>query len=98
MFSERPAYDFSGLPAYYREEFAAIQSSREQYKGRWNWAACLLFPYWGLCHGLWLSTLIAMVGALLTLGIGVIVFQFVFGFRGTYLYYSVYVKGKQLPF
>jgi hypothetical protein len=98
MFSERPGYDFSGLPAYYREEFAAIESSQEEYKGQWNSAAFLLFPYWGLFHGVWLASLLAVVAGILTLGIGWIAYAFVFGFRGNYLYYSAYAKHKQLPY
>lgn len=95
--SEPAGRDFAGLPAYYREEFARIRDSREQYKGKWNWAAFLLGPLWGLLRGVWLPSLIGIVGAVFTFGIVGVVYWFVFGLRGNYFYYSAHVKGKQRP-
>lgn len=89
--------DFSGLHPYYQEEFRKIMDGEETYKGRWNWTAFLLGPLWGFAKGLWLPSLIALVGGILTEGVVSIGYWFVFGIRGTYLYYSAYVKGKQLP-
>jgi hypothetical protein len=34
-------------PAILSGEFAKVRDSREQYKGKWNWAAFLFGPIWG---------------------------------------------------
>ena len=87
--------DFSYLPPYYQTEFQKIYDSDETYKGKFNvWA--LLFGFiWALTKGCWLSAIIAFVVSAVTMGIGGVVYWFIYGFRGTYMYYCAYVKGKQ---
>jgi hypothetical protein len=90
------AVDFSGLSPYYRKEFQRIYDSNEQYKGKWNWAAFLFGPFWGLTKGLWLATIICVIAFVLTYGVAGIVYWFIFGFRGNYMYYCASTKKKQL--
>jgi len=89
--------DFSHLPEYYRKEFQKIYQSKETYTGKWNWAAFLFGLIWGVTKGLWLAALIALVAAFLTAGIGGLLYCFIFGVRGNFMYYAAYVKRKQLP-
>lgn len=89
--------DLSGLSDYYRREFQRIYESHEGYKGKWNWAAFLFGPIWALTKGIWLAPVIALAGGLLTYSLVMIAYWFVFGARGNYLYYTVHVKGRQLP-
>ncbi|HEV8440712.1 MAG TPA: zinc ribbon domain-containing protein [Methylomirabilota bacterium] len=89
--------DLSGLSEYYREEFQRIYESHEGYKGKWNWAALLFGAVWALTKGVWLAPLIALVGGLITHGLVLIVYWFVFAARGNYMYYMAHVKGKQIP-
>ncbi len=89
--------DLSGLSDYYWQEFRRIHESHEGYKGKWNWAAFLFGPIWALTKGIWLAPLIALAGGLLTHGLVMIAYWFVFAARGTYMYYMVHVKRKQVP-
>lgn len=89
--------DFSGLIPYYKEEFTRIHESNESYKGKWNWAAFFLGPIWALTKGVWLSVIICILISVVTGGVGGIIYWFVFGFRGNYMYYARHVKDKQLP-
>lgn len=86
------------LSTYYQDEFRRIDESRELYKGKWNWAAFLFGPLWALTKGLWLSALIAIIGGLFTGGVIAVVYWFIFGARGNYLYYCQAVRKRQLPF
>ena len=89
--------DLSGLPDYYWDEFRRIHESHEGYKGKWNWAALLFGPIWALTKGIWLSPLVALVGGLITHGLVMIGYWFVFAARGNYMYYMAHVKRKQVP-
>jgi zinc-ribbon domain/Protein of unknown function (DUF2628) len=82
-----PVADYAGFSAYYRTEFAQIEASGERYQGKWNWAAFLFGPLWALTKGLWVPALIAFVGALFTGGIVGVIYWFIFGARGNYMYY-----------
>jgi hypothetical protein len=88
--------NLTGLSPYYQKEFKKIHESGESYKGKWNWAAFLFGAIWALTKGAWLSAIIALVVALLTGGVGGVVYWFVFGMRGNYIYYTLHVKKKQL--
>lgn len=90
--------DFSDLHPHYQREFQKILESGESYKGSWNWTAFLCGGLWGFAKGTWLAALISIIGALLTNGVLGVVYWFVFGFRGTYIYYCAHVKRKQIPF
>jgi len=88
--------DFSSLPQYYQDEFKKIFDSNETYKGKWNWAAFSFGPIWGLTKGVWLSSVINIVASFLTSGIVGLIYCFVFALRGNFMYYSAFVKKKQL--
>lgn len=88
--------DFSSLPKYYQDEFNRIYESNEKYKGKWNWAAFLFGPIWALTKGAWLPSVIDIVAAILTSGIAGVIYWFIFAIRGNFMYYSSYVKSKQL--
>ncbi|HRS22389.1 MAG TPA: zinc-ribbon domain-containing protein [Clostridia bacterium] len=93
-----PTEEFSHLSAYYQGQFSRIKESNEMYKGKWNWAAFLFGPIWAFTKGLWLSALIALVGAFLTSGIIGFIYWIIYGIRGNYMYYTLVTKKKQLPF
>ena len=81
------ATNHAGLSNYYQREFSMIESSGEQYQGKWNWAALLFGPLWALTKGLWVPALIAFVGAIFTGGIVGLIYGFIFAARGNYMYY-----------
>lgn len=87
--------NFSSLPPYYQREFQKIYNSNETYKGKFNIWAFLFGAIWALTKGCWLSALIAFVVSFLTAGVGGVIYWFIYGFRGTYMYYCSYVKDKQ---
>lgn len=87
--------NFSSLPPYYQREFQKIYDSGETYKGKFNIWAFLFGAIWALTKGCWLSVVIALVVSAVTSGIGGVVYWFIYGFRGTYMYYYSYVKNKQ---
>ncbi len=87
--------DFSSLPVYYQNEFKKIYESNESYKGKFNWYAFFFAAVWALTKGCWLSALACFGVSMITAGVGGVIYWFVFGFRGTYMYYCSYVKNKQ---
>jgi len=86
------------LSPYYQKEFRLIYESGESYKGKWNWAAFIFGFIWALTKGLWLPFLVALIVSIMTSGIGGVVYWFIFGARGNYMYYCAKAKNKQLPF
>lgn len=88
--------DFSGLPLYYQQEFQKIYDSGETYKGKFNIWALLFGLIWALTKGCWLAAVVALIASVVTAGVGGVVYWFIFGFRGTYMYYCSYVKHKQM--
>lgn len=97
--SENPGvsanYDFRYLKPYYQAEFTKIQRSNEAYKGKWNWCAFLFGGIWAISKGCWLSFIVALAISLCTSGIGGVVYWFILGIRGNYIYYCHYVKHTQ---
>lgn len=97
--SENPGvsanYDFRYLKPYYQAEFTKIQRSNEAYKGKWNWCAFLFGGIWAISKGCWLSFVVALALSLCTMGIGGVVYWFILGIRGNYIYYCHYVKHTQ---
>lgn len=79
--------NFAGLSQYYQSEFAAIAQSGERYQGKWNWAAFFFGAFWALTKGLWVPALIAFVGSIFTGGIVGLIYWFILGARGNYMYY-----------
>lgn len=88
-------YDFSDLSPYYQKEFSKIANSNETYKGKFNGWAFLFGAIWALTKGCWLSAIIAFIVSIATAGVGGIVYWFIFGFRGNYMYYNAHVKNTQ---
>lgn len=88
--------DFSYLSPYYQQEFQKIYNSGETYKGRFNFWAFLFGPVWALTKGCWLAAVIAFIVSIITAGVGGVVYWFIFGFRGNFMYYNVHTKNKQL--
>lgn len=84
----------SGLPEYYRSEFQKIRDSNEDYKGKWNWAAFLLGPFWAFSKGLREVVVVYVVAILFTFGLSVVGYAVIFGLRGNYLYYSKLMKRR----
>lgn len=82
------------LPEYYRSEFEKIQGSSEQYKGKWNWAAFFLGPFWAFSKGLREVVVIYILAILFTFGVSVLGYAVIFGLRGNYFYYSKVVKRR----
>ncbi|HEY8688546.1 MAG TPA: GYF domain-containing protein [Chitinophagaceae bacterium] len=89
---------------YYRAEFEKIISSNESYKGKWNWWAFFFSWVWCFTKGLWQYALLVLiptfvlpyflpfiVGNLIALAAAIF-----FGTRGTWLYYNLKMKNKQL--
>src|SRR5438093_971260 len=68
------APNLTHFPAYYRDEFRRIYESREQYTGKWNWAAFLFGSIWAFVKGLWLATVVSIVVGLATGGLGFLVY------------------------
>lgn len=89
--------NFDSLGEYYKEEFDEIYRSDETYKGKWNWAAFLFGPLWALTKGVWLAPIISIVASLFTGGIAAVVYWFIYGARGNYMYYCSNAKNKQIP-
>jgi hypothetical protein len=87
----------SGVDSYYRSEFSKI-AEENGYTGKFNWAAFLFGAFWGLYRGLWLPSLIAIVGGIPTAGVVTIAYWFIFGFRGNLMYYRKVVKGEDAIF
>lgn len=87
--------NFSLLSPYYQREFQKIYESGEIYKGKFNICAFLFGAIWALTKGCWLSVIIALVTTFLTSGFCGFIWWFIYAFRGTYMYYCAYVKGKQ---
>jgi hypothetical protein len=85
-----------GLSPYYQEQFKKIHASGESYRGKWNWAAFFFGAVWALTKGAWKSALTALVVTICTGGFGGVIYWFVFGMRGNYIYYTLHVKKKQL--
>jgi hypothetical protein len=84
------------LSFYYQNEFTRIVQSRGVYRGQWNWAAFFFGAFWGLSKGLWVPSLIAIVGALFTGGIVGVIYWFIFGVRGNYMYFAKMVEHRDV--
>jgi hypothetical protein len=84
----------SDLSEYYRSEFQKIRDSNEQDKGKWNWAAFFLGPFWAFSKGLREVVVVYVVAILFTFGISVLGYAVIFGLRGNYFYYSKLMKRR----
>ena len=89
---------------YYRSQFELIINSKETYKGKWNWWAFFFSWIWCFTKGLWqYGAIVAAISIGLryylpyevTSAFALVVAIF-FGTRGTWLYYNLKIKNKQL--
>jgi hypothetical protein len=100
-FESTPTVDFSSYDAYYKEEFTKISESSESYKGKWNWYSFLFSWIWLFTKGAWAMALIILASIIVTYGS---VFYLILGIgwaiqcgrRGTWMYYNVKIKNKQM--
>ena len=90
--------DFSSLPPYYQKEFQKIRDTNEAYKGKFNVWGLLFGSIWALTKGCWLSAIVSFVLSCITMGVAGVIYWFIYGFRGTYMYYCKYVKNEQKIF
>lgn len=93
--------DLSGLDTYYQAEFKKIIESNESYKGKWNWYAFLFSWIWLFTKGAWGMSLIILGTIILTFGAPVYPFLMILwaiqcARRGTWIYYHVKIKNKQI--
>jgi hypothetical protein len=86
----------SSLPEYYQNEFQKIRDSNEQYKGKWNWAACLAGPVWAYTKGLQAVVVVYILAIVFTFGISILAYAMILGLRGNYMYYTKLTKGRNL--
>ncbi len=92
------------LDSYYQSEFEQIIHSKEFYKGKWNWWAFLFGPIWCFSKGLWQYALIFLIPYLLvylfvSVDLAVVcalIWAIVLGMKGTWFYYNLKVKNKQI--
>lgn len=101
VFDSTPAIDFSSYDAYYKEEFTKIAESNGTYKGKWNWYAFLFSTLWLLSKKAWAMALIVFISSLVTYNttfyfIVVLGWALLCGRRGTWIYYNVKIKNKQM--
>jgi len=87
-----------GLKPKYQEQFRKIYESNEIFKGDFNLMAFLFGIIWTLSKGLWLVSLVTIIIAIFSSGIGAVFFWLYFGFRGNYIYYKYITEGKQIIF
>ena len=85
-----------GLKYYYVSEFTQIMQSREQYQGKWNWAAFFFGWLWAFTKGMATLGFVGLIAALIlcamSYGLLGIVVAVYFGWRGNYIYYKYLVK------
>jgi hypothetical protein len=91
------------LDPYYQEEFKKITSSNETYKGKWNWWAFLFSWVWCFTKGLWAYALLLFIPYLILIvtsfplsQIYALVWLIILGLKGTWFYYNLKLKGKQM--
>jgi hypothetical protein len=88
----------SGLKPKYQEQFKKIYESNENFKGDFNIMAFLFGIIWTLSKSLWLISIVGLVVAFFSAGIGAVALWVYLGVRGTYLYYKYVVHNKQEVF
>lgn len=99
---QTPSIDLSSYDTYYQTEFRKIIESNETYKGKWNWFAFLFSWIWLFTKGAWGMALIILGTIILTFGSKIYPFLMILwaiqcGRRGTWIYYHVKIKNKQMP-
>lgn len=87
---------YPGVSEKYRRRFADIDASGGGFKVKWSWWAFGLTPFWYLAQGMWAKALIIIVVSLFSGGAMAPLFWIYGGVCGTYDYYLLKVKNKQL--
>lgn len=93
---ETVSQNWSSLPLYYQEAFLEIERNGGKFMAKWNWAAFLFGCIWYFVRGMWAKGLILLLIALGTSGTAIIFLWIYSGIAGTYDYYLLKAKGKQL--
>ena len=94
--------DLTGFDIYYQNEFKEIIESDKAYKGKWNWNAFLFSWIWLFSKGAWMLALTILISIIILISkpyflIIVLLWAIQCGRRGTWVYYHVKIKNKQMP-
>lgn len=105
---QQTSTSFTGLNSvtdpYYRAEFEKIISSNETYKGKFNWWSFFFNWVWCLTKGLWqYAVAVVVINFVLAWFVSIALsnlfslsMAILFGLRGTWFYYTLKIKNKQL--
>jgi len=87
---------FNDQEEYYRNEFLQFYESKEEYQGKWNWAAFFFTWIWAFMKGAWGIGLLILIFAyplsVFTFGLAGLIVAIVMGFKGNKIYYNVYKR------
>ena len=84
------------LSDYYKNAFTKIDANNGNFTVEFNWAAFFFGAFWYLFKGMWIKGLLMIVIAFMLAGIPFIFFWIYCSIAGTYDYYLLKIKGKQL--
>jgi hypothetical protein len=90
------ATERTGLSEYYLNAFKIIDANNGGFTRIFNWAAFLFGALWYLYKGMWAKGLIMLVIGFLLAGLPFLFFSIYCAIAGTYDYYLLTVKKKQL--
>lgn len=85
-----------GLSDYYKDAFSKIDANNGGFTVAFNWAAFLFGALWYLYKGMWIKGLLMILISFSLAGIPFIFFWLYCSLAGTYDYYLLTVKKKQL--
>lgn len=85
-----------GLSEYYQNAFAKIDANSGKFTPIFNWAALLFGAFWYLYKGMWMKGLLMIALGFVLAGLPFIFFWVYCAIAGTYDYYLLAVKKKQL--
>ena len=85
-----------GLSDYYKDAFAKIDANNGGFTIVFNWAALLFGALWYLYKGLWVKGLLMILIGFMLAGLPFFFFWLYCALAGTYDYYLLTVKKKQL--
>lgn len=86
------AVKWQTLKRYYKRCFWDIIISNEERKGGFNICAFFFSNLWAISKGLYHQAFYSILLSICTLGIGGIIYMFIYGFRGNYMYYNKICK------
>ncbi|MDE2428006.1 MAG: DUF2628 domain-containing protein [Burkholderiales bacterium] len=85
-----------GLSDYYKTSFEKIDKNNGEFTVVFNWAAFVFSGFWYLYKGMWGKGAVMFALVLLFGGLPAPLFWIYAGIAGTYDYYLLRVKGKQM--